>query len=177
MPDDTRKLKVHPALQAGRKKAGQSPETVEIEGFVGPATDEKIVEIWEDLKGTSRLSVPTDDIISSQQDEEGFTTLRVRRSARLGYKSVYTEELDAEFLDGDLLSEFMGFAALGEKEGKKPKFCKTLPIWKCVVSGIIVVTSTICTETWPCEASDDKAVLQRLRNARQNADQKDKSTR
>lgn len=167
-----RKLKVHPSL-AGKSRQGPSGtdddsciDDVQIEGYVAPSREEGVIEIWEDINGNSRISVAERDITGSKQDKDGLTTLRVRPEGRIQYESVYKTEQNALFLSGDLMSRFSDdlSIAVGTPKAKPPKWCKTLPIWKCVASGIVVATSTICTLTWPCETDDDndEKVLQKL---------------
>lgn len=154
-------LNEHPAL---RQRKGKSGGVVELTGYLA-SCDDTILELWTTLDGDLRIEIPRDMIVDSHQADAGVTRLTVPQDANLKVTQVGTDRVEAQMIEGlitDILDPreiALGASIMDYQKGaaapagRKPKWCKTLPVWKCIASGIVIATSTICTETWPCEAS------------------------
>jgi hypothetical protein len=126
-----------------------------LEGYVAPSDGDDAIKLYDDLSLTRWSLVAPDDVLAMEElADDGLTALYLSQDAQVTIVESDTLPVSELLLAGPI-------SELGDQRRRsaitvmaKPKItkrcCRTLPPWSCAASTIVVVTTTICTETWPC---------------------------
>jgi hypothetical protein len=110
------RLEPHPLVQSLMPEGGAPPNAVVLEGLPGHAPAPGRFLLWLSLNFDESVEGDEDDILHTVTlPDDGGTIVYVRADARLDYKQITSQSVEASFLGGDITSTYLGGAA--EPEG------------------------------------------------------------
>jgi hypothetical protein len=109
------RLEPHPLVQSLMPEGGAPPNAVVLQGLPGHSPAPGRFLLWLSLNLDESVEGDEDDILHTVTlPDDGGTIVYVRADARLDYKQITSQSVEASFLGGDITSTYLGGAAAPE---------------------------------------------------------------